>query len=161
MTGVYSPTFHEMKKKVWVRVKPQFKVRIKGRTFIIFVHSQSGAAFGKFQHTTEKKYSFATFGCTCGDKCETNELTSRLIRQFSTAREGWCSALAAECGSRWVVHHKVSSWVRPKGAAALMLQSAIYTVQLLTWLQARIHYRRLSTVSQRTAVNHETRIGGR
>lgn len=56
------------------------------------------------------------------------ELTGPLISQFSTERKSWCHILAGWRGSGWITHHKVSSWVRPKGAAALMLQSAMYTV---------------------------------
>lgn len=60
-----------------MRDKPQFKVRIKGRTFIIFVHSQSGAAFGKFQHTTEKKKTvFPLLGALVGTNVKLITLTN-------------------------------------------------------------------------------------
>lgn len=94
-------------------------------TFMFFVWFQRGAALGKFQNTTAEINLFSLLDAVL----RTNvELTGPLISQFSTERKNWCRILAGWRGSRWIMHHKVSSWVRPKGAAALMLQSAMYTV---------------------------------
>lgn len=94
-------------------------------TFMFFVWFRCGGALGKFQNITEEINLFPLLGAVL----RTNvELTDRLISQFSTERKSWCCILAGWRGSHWIMHHKVSSWVRPKGAAALMLQSVMYTV---------------------------------